>query len=86
MPEALSTMLPFIVMIGIFWVLIIPPQQKEQQAHKDLVLALAKDQKVVLANGIHGRVESVSDSTISLEISSGVRIQVEKEAVARLQG
>ena len=76
--------LPFIIiMVGIFYFVLIRPQQKERKEHDALVAALQKGQKVVTRSGIHGRVSKVGESTVDLEIADKVSVTVDKTSVAR---
>ena len=76
--------LPFIIiMVGIFYFVLIRPQQKERREHDALVAALQKGQQVVTRSGVHGRVSKVGDSTVDLEIADKVVVTVDKVSVAR---
>jgi preprotein translocase subunit YajC len=79
----LGGLVPIILMFGIFWFVLIRPQNKEREAHKTLVAALQKGDKVVSKSGLHGRVYSVGETTVELEIADKVRITVDKMSVAR---
>ena len=79
--------LPFIlIMIGIFYFILIRPQQKEQKRHQTLLEALHKGQKVVTGSGVHGRVDEVSETEAVLEIASGVKVTVDKTSIKRVVG
>ena len=76
--------LPFIMMmIAVFYFVLIRPQQKERKAHESFVASLQKGQRVVTRSGLHGRVDTVEENTIVLEIADKVRVTVDKMSVAR---
>ncbi len=76
--------LPFIlIMIGIFYFVLIRPQQKERKAHEALIAGLQKGNKVVTRAGLHGRVHAVNDGTIDLEIADKTVVTIEKMSVQR---
>jgi preprotein translocase subunit YajC len=76
--------LPFIIiMVGIFYFVLIRPQQKERKEHDALVAALQKGQQVVTRSGVHGRVSKVGESTVDLEIADKVVVTVDKTSVTR---
>tara|TARA_B100000575_G_scaffold40097_2_gene27655 strand:+ start:45 stop:374 length:330 start_codon:yes stop_codon:yes gene_type:complete len=76
--------LPFIIiMIGIFYFVLIRPQQKERKAHDALVASLQKGQTVVTRSGVHGRVHAVNDATIDMEVADKVVITIDKMSVQR---
>ena len=53
--------------------------------HEQLVAALKRNDQVVLAAGIHGRVTGVAEQTLTVEIARGVQVQVERTAVQSVQ-
>ncbi len=69
-------------MAAVFWFLLIRPQRRRQQAHRTLVSSLAPDDEVITAGGVFGKVRSIADDHIVLEIAPGTEIRVAKEAVA----
>nr|WP_245175705.1 MULTISPECIES: preprotein translocase subunit YajC [unclassified Cupriavidus] len=73
--------LPIILMFAVLWFIMIRPQMKRQKEAKAMLEALAKNDEVVTAGGILGRVTRVTDQYVSLEISEGTEITVQKNAV-----
>ncbi|NOX44093.1 MAG: preprotein translocase subunit YajC [Gammaproteobacteria bacterium] len=80
----LTGMLPLIIIFILFWFLLIRPQTKRAKEHKQLVQALAKGDEVVTNGGVLGKITGVDESFISLEISSGVVVKVQRQAVATI--
>jgi preprotein translocase subunit YajC len=72
------------VLAGIFWFLIIRPQRQRQTAHRAMVAALGPGDEVITAGGVFGRIESIADDHIVLEIAPGTRIRLAKDAVATI--
>jgi preprotein translocase subunit YajC len=70
-----------VAMIAVLWFLLIRPQRARQAAHRNLVADLAPGDEVVTAGGILGRVSSVADDHVKLEIAPGTEIRLAKEAV-----
>jgi preprotein translocase subunit YajC len=76
--------LPFIlIMIGIFYFVLIRPQQKERKEHEALIAGLQKGQKVITRSGLHGRVHSVGEATLELDIADKVLVTIDKVSVTR---
>jgi len=71
-----------ILMFAIFYFLLIRPQQKKAKEHKALMADLKKGDNVLTASGIYGKIVSVEDSQVNLEIANGVVIKLVKEHVA----
>lgn len=67
----------------IMYLFLFLPQSRDRKAKEALAAGLAKDDKVVLISGVHGRIVSVADLTVEVEVASGVRVTVDKGAVAR---
>lgn len=79
---------PFVMIIAfvlIFWVLIIRPQRKAQKEQAARLKALVKGDKIITNAGIHGTLEHVGDTTVSLKIADGIIIKLEKSAVVHIE-
>lgn len=76
--------LPIILMFVVLYFVMIRPQMKRQKEQKSMLDALAKGDEVITAGGVAGKVTKVADAFISLEISNGVEMQVQKSAVTTL--
>ncbi|HEY4540772.1 MAG TPA: preprotein translocase subunit YajC [Noviherbaspirillum sp.] len=76
--------LPIILMFIVLYFLMIRPQMKRQKEHKSMMEALNKGDEVVTAGGVVGRITKVSDAYVTIEISEGTEIVVQKNAVATL--
>lgn len=81
--DTLVGMLPIILMFVILYFLMIRPQMKKAKEHRTMLEALQKGDEVV-AVGILGRIEKISDNYVSLEIAPNTTIQVQKQAVTTL--
>jgi preprotein translocase subunit YajC len=68
-------------MIAVFWFLLIRPQRQRQAAHRNLVAELAPGEEVVTVGGIFGKLTSVADDHVILEIAPGTEVRIAKEAV-----
>ena len=77
----LMSFLPIILMFGVLWFIMIRPQMKRQKEAKAMMEALAKNDEVVTAGGILGRVTKVNEQYVTLEIAAGTEITVQKSAV-----
>jgi preprotein translocase subunit YajC len=73
---------PLILMFAIFYFLLIRPQQKKAKAHKQMLSAVKKGDKVVSSGGLHGLVTGVSDDVVTMEIAPKVRVKVSRSSIA----
>jgi preprotein translocase subunit YajC len=69
--------------IGVFYFFMIRPQQKKQKEQKELLNNLKKGDQVVTIGGIHARIYTVEETTVTLELDKGVKLTVDKSAVSR---
>jgi len=79
-----APLLMMVVLIGVFYFLLIRPQQKKAKDHQAMVSKLSAGDEVVTSGGILGRIIEVGDSFVTLEIADGVRIKVQKFQVTSL--
>jgi len=80
----LASMLPIVAMIAILWFLLIRPQQKEQQKHREMVKNLKKGDEVVTVGGLYGRIMSLDAEKVSLRIAENVKVDVERSKIVRI--
>lgn len=77
----LFMILMLVGMFVLFYFLMIRPQQKRAKEHKAMVAAMGKGDEVITSGGIAGRVADVKEGFISVEISEGMVVNVQTQAV-----
>ena len=82
--KELANLLPFVLIALVFWLLIVRPQRRRAQALAATQSALGLGSEVMLGSGIFGRVASLDDETVQLEVSPGTRIKVSRQAIVRV--
>jgi len=83
--DALQQFLPLILIFVVFYFLMIRPQQKKMKAHREMVNALRRGDRVLLQGGIYGQVAKVTSETeVLVEIADKVQIRVTRGAVAEV--
>src|SRR5271165_909136 len=83
--DTLQQFMPLVLIFVVFYFLMIRPQQKKMKAHKEMVSALRRGDRVLLQSGIFGQVAKVvSDSELAIEIADKVQIKVTRNAVAEV--
>ncbi|MRW86975.1 preprotein translocase subunit YajC [Pseudoduganella sp. FT26W] len=70
-----------ILMFVAMYFLMIRPQQKRAKEQKAMMEALAKGNEVVTAGGVLGKITKISDAYVTLEISSGAELVVQKNSI-----
>ena len=84
-PPAILNIGFLVLLVGIFYVLLLRPEQKRRREHEQLVGGLKRNDHIVLASGIHGRVAAVAEKVITVEIAPKVQVQVDRSAVQSVQ-
>ena len=74
----------FAAMAAIFWFLLIRPQRQRRVAHKAMVAGLGPGDEVLTAGGVFGRVRTIAEGHIVLEIAPGTEIKLAKDAIANV--
>ncbi len=82
--EGLASLLPFVLIAGAFWLLLIRPQRRQQQRMVQLQQSLQVGDEVMLGSGIFGTVAHLHDDRLEVEVSPGVRLQVARAAIVRV--
>ncbi len=84
-PNMLTSFLPIILIIGIFYLLIYRPMRRRQKSHETMITALKNGDKVITNGGVYGTIAGLRENTVFLKVADQVKIEVAKSAVASLQ-
>ncbi len=76
------TLIFILLLILIFYFFMIRPQQKKQKQIEEYRSKLSKGDKIITIGGLHGKIVDVQEKVFVIEIADGVRISIEKAAVA----
>jgi preprotein translocase subunit YajC len=83
--EGLASLLPFVLIAVVFWLLLIRPQRRRQMELARTQGSLEIGDEVMLGAGIVGRVASLDDGEyVGLETSPGVQMRVARGAIVRV--
>lgn len=83
----LVNLLPFALILGVFYFLLVRPQQERAKEIEEMQSSIREGDEVVTSGGVHGRVAKVmNDKTLYLEIASSpkVQIRIDRDAVSRV--
>ena len=80
----LGMIIPFGLIILVFYFLIIRPQNKKQKETKEMLSALKKNDKVVTVGGIRGTVVTVKEDSIVVRVDDNVKLEFNKSAVSNV--
>jgi preprotein translocase subunit YajC len=77
-----TAILPLVIMFGIFYFLLIRPQQKKAKEHKSLVAALKKGDEIITNGGLLAKVTDVGDNFLTCQVAENVEIKIQSHAVS----
>jgi preprotein translocase subunit YajC len=69
---------PFIIIMGLFYFLMIAPQNKERKKKEEQLNAVQRGDRVLTRGGIYGTVADIKENILILKISENVKIEIEK--------
>jgi preprotein translocase subunit YajC len=81
--QGIQQFLPLILLFAIFYFLIIRPQQKQQKAHKAMLEALTKGDKIVTNGGLIAEIVKTEEDFIKIKLSDGVVVKLDRAYIAR---
>ena len=81
--DSLGAFLPLVLIFGIFYILLIRPQQKKVKQHRDMLNNLHRGDKIITSGGIIGTINKVFENReLSVQISDDVEIKIAPGMVA----
>ena len=80
-----TTVIPFILVIGIMYFLILRPQQQRAAQHREMVANLRRGDTVVTNGGLIGKVAKVDENELQVEVAEGIRVKVVRAMVAEVR-
>ncbi len=78
----ISFIIMMAVLFGIFYFLMIRPQQKKQKEMKNMIANLAHGDLVMTTGGIQGKITGLTDTVVTLEVADKVRIKVNRNFIS----
>ncbi|AFM04225.1 protein translocase subunit yajC [Bernardetia litoralis DSM 6794] len=78
----IANILMIVGMVAVFYFFLLRPQQQRAKKQKTFIESLTREMKVVTTGGMHGKIIDVSGETVTIEIDKGVRIKLDKTAIA----
>jgi preprotein translocase subunit YajC len=80
--STLMSFLPLVAIIGIFYFLILRPQNKKQKETQKMLSTLKKGDRVITIGGIHGVIQSVKESTVIVKIDENTKVEFNRGAIS----
>jgi preprotein translocase subunit YajC len=84
--SAWVSLLPFALMIGIFYLLVLMPMRRRQKKVQEFQSSLKVGDRVITTGGIYGTISKLDEKSVHLQIADKVRIEIARAAIGGLQG
>lgn len=86
--DLIMSLAPLVLIFAVFYFLLIRPQQKKMKEHKEMLSNVRRSDRIVTNGGLVGTVTKVSetDDLLTVEIASGVRVQIVRGMIAEVRG
>jgi preprotein translocase subunit YajC len=85
-PSVWVQLLPFALVLAIFYFIILLPMKRKQQKVASFLSALKVGDQIVTSGGLYGTITRVSDQAIQVQIAERVRVDVSRNAIVGYQG
>ena len=79
-------LVPFALVLGIFYFIILLPMKRKQQKVQAFLDALKVGDRVITTGGLHGQITRLGGESVQLQIADKVRVEVAKAAIGGYQG
>lgn len=76
---------PLLLIFVVFYLFLIRPQQKRAKEHEAKIASVQKNDDVVTAGGLMGKVTKVAGDHVEVEIAPNVRVKAVKSTIANVQ-
>ena len=82
----LLQIVPFVLILGIFYFIILLPSKRKQQKVQDFLENLKENDRIITTSGIYGQITRLNGDKVQLQIADKVRIDVSRAAIGGYQG
>jgi preprotein translocase subunit YajC len=73
--------IPFVIILGLAYLLLIRPQRQQERQHRTMLDNLKRNDEVTTAGGLYGRIVSLTESVVTLEVAPNVNVRVERSQI-----
>lgn len=73
-----------VLILVVFYLILIRPQSKRQKEHKQMMEGLVKGSELVTNGGLLGKVVSVDENFVKIEVADNVQVQIQRSAIGSL--
>lgn len=81
--DFIGMILPLVLIMGVFYFLLIRPQQRKMREHQDMLKKVGKGDTIITTGGLIGKVlKVVDDNELQVEIGENVKVRVLRTGIA----
>ena len=84
--SALLQLVPFALILAIFYFIILLPSRRRQQKVQEFLENLKENDRVITTGGIYGQIAKINGDRVQLQVADKVRLEVSKAAIGGYQG
>ena len=82
-PPGLVTFLPFVLIIAVFYLMLVRPNQKKQKQWQEMLSSLKPGDRITTTGGMRGTIMSIKDDAVQLRVPpDNIKLEVIKSAIA----
>ena len=85
-PSAWVQLMPFVLVVGIFYFVILLPMKRRQQKVQAFLAALKVGDRIVTSGGLFGTITRIGEASIQVQVANNVRVEMSRNAVVGYQG
>jgi preprotein translocase subunit YajC len=85
MQGIIGSFLPLLLMAAVFYFLLLRPQMQQRKRHQEMLSALKKNDMIITQGGLIGKVRSVADDEVRVELAPNVDVRVVRSAIAEVK-
>ncbi|MGE8036384.1 preprotein translocase subunit YajC [Lysinibacillus sp. KCTC 33748] len=82
--EQYSGLIMILIMFVAMWFILIRPAKKRQQETQNMQSSLQRGDKIITIGGLHGEIDSIEDTAVTLKIADNVRVKFDRQAIGRV--
>jgi len=83
-PSTLVSLFPLVLIFVIFYFLLVRPQQKKSKDHRNMLAQLKKNDEVLTAGGMYGKVIALTDTVVTLEVAPNTKVRVNRPQISQV--
>ncbi|MGE7091021.1 preprotein translocase subunit YajC [Lysinibacillus sp. NPDC048646] len=82
--EQYSGLIMIVIMFVAMWFILIRPAKKRQQETQNMQSSIQRGDKIITIGGLHGVIDSIEDTSVTLIIADNVRVKFDRQAIGRV--